>query len=179
MDKEKSNKTDVKDHANESAGPEVPGLSFTLESPEKLLKLLMLRPLPDQLNQNLCGCNQNQCFRVLQSMPVCSQVWEPLLQNVISTKAGSLYLLHRCVLDTQPRTWHMVYVQHEPRSSVRLRSEVQIDGYLVIVDKIITSKYVLGQRKHKALLEFYPTFCLFAFWVLSAQHRARNTVRTQ
>lgn len=64
MDKKKSNKTDVKDYANERARTEVLSLSFILESLEQLLKLLMPRPLPDQLNQNLCGCNQNQCFRV-------------------------------------------------------------------------------------------------------------------
>lgn len=36
------------------------------------------------------------------------------------------------------------------------QSEAKIDGYLVIVDKITTNKYVLGQRKHKAPTEIYP-----------------------
>lgn len=46
MDNTKSSKTKVKDYASELTRPEVPSLSCTLESPEKLLKLLMPGPVP-------------------------------------------------------------------------------------------------------------------------------------
>lgn len=90
MDSKKSSKTKVKDYASECTRPEVPTLRYTLESPEKLLKLLMAGPVPDQLNQNICGYNRNQVFKAFQITPICSQVCEPLLYNAISMRARSL-----------------------------------------------------------------------------------------